>query len=121
MIDYLLSDNVKIFRCVVVVFFRDNFFQQQAQKSTFSRTISSDSTVEILSLRNYDLFCQLIFLYKETVLLLFFSSFFLAVFPLFFQVCERLLKGIVYQLVVKGHNVLDLAHQKECAVWYCRI
>ena len=120
-IDYSLFDNAKISRYVVVVFFRDNFFQQQAQKSTFSRTISSNWTVEIRSLCNYDLFFQLIFLYKEIVLLLFF--FFLSLFflSLFFQVCERRLKGIIYQLVVKGHNVLDLAHQKECAIWCCWI
>ena len=38
------------------------------------------------------------------------TSFF---FYFFFLAYEQLLKGIVYPLVVKAHNVLDLAYQKE--------
>ena len=33
--------------------------------------------------------------------------------PPFVQVCEQLVKGIVYPLAEKSTQVLDLAHQKE--------
>ena len=32
---------------------------------------------------------------------------------LFFEVCEQVLKGIVYTLAVKSTQVLDLVYQKE--------
>ena len=42
------------------------------------------------------------------------SSFLLMRVSFSLLVCEELLKGIVYPLAVKIHNVPDLVHQKEC-------
>ena len=45
--------------------------------------------------------------------LLLFCLFVCLLFLFCFEVCEQLLKGIVYPLAVKSTQVLDLAHQKE--------
>ena len=45
--------------------------------------------------------------------------FFFFFFSSSFFVCEQRLKGIIYSLVVKAHNVLDLVHRKECVTLWC--
>ena len=49
----------------------------------------------------------------KVVIYMFFCSLFS------FLVCEQLLKGIVYPLAIKAHNVLDLVHQKEFVTLSC--
>ena len=36
-----------------------------------------------------------------------------------FLVCKQLLKGIIYPLVVKVHNTLELVHQEVCITVWC--
>ena len=49
--------------------------------------------------------------YKNSILAVSFSFSFL--------VCKKLLKGIIYPLVVKVHNILELVHQEECITVWC--